>query len=108
MSECLQASEIPQTHSGQSLPVWIRLPKQGRKGRSALPCPISGLPRATLIDLCVKSKRNGWKPPVKSKKIQQAGSKRGIRLIHVPSLLAWIESQPEESLPDQTFTEKTK
>jgi hypothetical protein len=104
MAEMLPSSEIPPVTEKSDRPVWIRLPKQARNGKPAEHCPISGLPRATLIDLTVKSKRNGWKPPVRSKKIRQKGSKRGIRLIHVESLLAWIEDQPDE---DTTIQETT-
>jgi hypothetical protein len=34
-------------------------------------------------------------PPVKSKLVKVPGATRGRRMVNVPSLLAWIEAQPD-------------
>lgn len=72
-----------QTHP----PDFIRLPKSGAR------CPYTGLSRSTLYELLVPSKRNGYRPPVKSKHIRRPGAMRGIRLIYYPSLISYLVNQ---------------
>lgn len=81
-----------QDRAGTIAPVWIPMPKQGRKGVIAPRCQHSGLTRAMLYQLCVPSKANNWTPKVKSKCIKRNGSKRGVRLVHYRSLMDYIES----------------
>lgn len=65
-------------------PAFIRLPKPPEK------CTISGLCRSTLVKLI-----SGPNPLVNSKVLKQPGSKRGIRLIEVSSLLAYLNGLPD-------------
>ncbi len=68
---------------------WIRLPAPG--GR----CPRTGLSRGSLNDLVFADP-----PNVRSVVLKKPGAKRGVRLIHWPSLRAYLEglmnSQMEE------------
>ena len=59
--------------------VWIPLPRQGER------CPISGLQRGRLLTLITEGK-------IKSSHLREGNAKRGSRLVHVESLLAFIES----------------
>jgi hypothetical protein len=70
---------------------WIPLPP----ARGGIPCPVSGLPRSSLCKLTVPCAENGLTPPVKSKLVKVPGATRGRRMVNVPSLLAWIETQPD-------------
>lgn len=70
-------------------PEWIRLPKSGER------CPISALSRSALNAALLPTKANGFKPPVLSKSVKSHRlASRGMRLINVASLLAFIEAQP--------------
>lgn len=73
------ASEAPQ------LPEFIRLPKAGRQ------CQWTGLSRGSLNDLIL-----GPGAPVKSVVIVQPGASRGIRLIHLASLLDHLHARMAE------------
>jgi hypothetical protein len=64
----------------QFQPKYIRLPKDGERD------PVCGLSR-TEIKLAVKAGE------VRSVAIRKPGKDRGVRLIDVDSLLAWIERQ---------------
>ena len=73
-------------------PVFIRLPAP--KGR----CPYTGLSRSALADLCVPSKANRFKPPVKSiAPKRRKDAKRAARLIDFESLMAYLLSQCQEA-----------
>ena len=65
-------------------PVYIRLPKPGEK------CPITGLSRAKLNELILPNERNHFNPPVASKSVRKAGSQRGVRLVLLESLMAYL------------------
>jgi hypothetical protein len=65
---------------------YTRLPKSPDK------CPVSGLCRSTIVSLI-----SGPNPLVKSKLLKQPGAKRGIRLIDVSSLLAYLHGLPDAS-----------
>ena len=65
-------------------PTWIRLPKSGRL------CPYTGLSRSGLNALIL-----GTKPPVKSVSLKKRYAVRGTRLIHLGSLLAYIEAMAQ-------------
>ena len=77
--------------SQQFTPDFIRLPKPG--GR----CPHTGLSRSSLYELIVPSKRNGYRPPVKSRHIKGPGAMRGIRLIHYVSLIEFLSTEEVQS-----------
>jgi hypothetical protein len=66
-------------------PIWIRLPKSGT------PCPYTGLSRSALNALIL-----GPKPLVKSVSLKKRYAVRGTRLIHLGSLLLYIESVAAE------------
>jgi hypothetical protein len=85
---------IPNQH------LWVRLPKNKER------CPYTGLSRSTLCLLATPMRRNHNQPPVLSKAVLANGSKRGIRLIHLPSLLAYIEKQSSFAPKDETKQEE--
>lgn len=60
---------------------WIRLPQPRNR------CPLTGLSRTGLIELCERS--NG---AIKVARIQRPGTARGVILIHRESLLAYLDS----------------
>lgn len=78
----------PTPASGQGGPVYIRLPKPGEK------CPISGLSRAKMNELILPNERNHFKPPVASKSLRKKGSTRGVRLVLLESLMAYLSGSP--------------
>jgi hypothetical protein len=61
-----------------STPEWVRLPRQGEAE------PRTGLTRSVLNRLCNEKK-------VKSVSLRDEGKKRGTRLVHLPSLLSYLE-----------------
>lgn len=67
-----------------NLPIFIRLPAPTAR------CPYTGLSRTTLTELTVPSKENGYRPPVKSHLLAAPGAKRGIRIIDLESLMAYL------------------
>lgn len=71
-------------------PEFIRIPV-GQK------CPFTGLSRAKLYQLISPSAGNGFRPVVKSISLRTPGAAKGVRLIHYPSLLAYLHSFAEES-----------
>ena len=60
---------------------WVRPPRPTER--------IEGHSRAELYDLAAQGK-------IRSKAIRKPGTKRDIRLFHVPSIRAYIESIPDE------------
>lgn len=74
-----------QAQTGQ--PRYIRLPKPGEK------CPITGLSRAKLNELILPNERNNFAPPVASKSLRQKGAQRGIRLVLLESLMAYLSGK---------------
>ena len=70
---------------------FIRLPKSGDR------CVVTGLSRSALCGLVLPSLGNGGKPPVKSKVLKSnPGNMRGIRLIHVGSLLQFLNREEDQ------------
>ena len=61
-----------------STPEWVRLPRQGEAE------PRTGLTRSVLNRLCTEKK-------VKSVSLRDEGKKRGTRLVHLPTLLSYLE-----------------
>jgi len=69
-------------------PVYLRLPREGAR------CPYTDLPRSTLKDLCIPTRANRFKPPVKSISLRKSKyAKRGIRLIDFNSLMRYLRSK---------------
>jgi hypothetical protein len=64
-----------------SLPEFVRLPKPGSR------CHWTGLSRSALCELILPSRA-----PVRSVVLKRRGAKRGIRLIHLPSLIAYLHT----------------
>ena len=64
------------------IPEYSRLPKPPRS------CPHSGLNRSAMNRLVL-----GPNPKVKSVLLKEPGTARGIRLVHVPSLLAHLAAE---------------
>jgi hypothetical protein len=69
-------------------PEFIRLPKGG-------PEHFSGLTRSKLNALVLPCPENNGKPPVRSVCLRQPGRQKGVRLIHLKSLLDYLNSQLE-------------
>ena len=89
--------ESPSTQAvtaGKPLPEFVRLPRSG-------PEYYTGLTRSTLNNLILPSEANGYRPPVRSVCLRKPGRARGVRLIHLDSLLTWIKSQDVLSAPAQ-------
>ena len=84
----IQHSSAPtnQTSSGNG-PRYIRLPKAGEN------CPITGLSRAKMNELILPNARNNHRPPVISKSLRQPHQARGVRLILLESLLAYLKPE---------------
>ena len=78
-----------------NLPEFIRLPRGGTRD------PITGLSRSALNSLILPSNGNGFKPPVKSVCLRKHGAARGIRLIVLKSLLAYIHGQADQEAADE-------
>jgi len=69
-------------------PEFIRLPKGG-------PEHYTGLTRSKLNALVLPCPENNGKPPVRSVCLRQPGRQKGVRLIHLKSLLDYLNSQLE-------------
>lgn len=75
------------TPSGGTLPAYVRMPQPGNAEA------LTGLRRGALYELAKEGK-------IKTATIRRKGSMRGIRLVHVESLLAYVAScadTPEEN-----------
>jgi hypothetical protein len=73
-------------------PFFVRLPKPGER------CPISGLSRSALVNLCVPSKANDFHAPVKSIELKfKKRATRGARLIDYKSLIAYLRGLRKEA-----------
>lgn len=70
-------------HNWGMRPTFVRFPSGNSR------CPVTGLTRGHLHDLCVPCGRNGFRPPVKSHLVGSA--RRGARFIDVASLLAYLD-----------------
>jgi hypothetical protein len=66
-------------------PLYIRLPSQGV-------CPYTGLKRGVLERLCVPSKRNNYKAPVRSVSLKEPGMRKAARLVNYKSLTTFLAS----------------
>lgn len=68
-------------------PEWIRLPRPRQE------CRYTSLKRGFLISLIMPCAENGHRPPVRSVLLRKKGNVSGVRLIHLQSLLDYIEKQ---------------
>jgi hypothetical protein len=76
----------------RSRPIFVRLPKPGER------CPISGLSRSALVNLCVPNKANDFRAPVKSIELKfKKHAKRGARLVDYESLMAYLRGLRKEA-----------
>jgi len=73
-------------------PEWIRLPKPGQLE------PHTGLARTKLNQLILPTKDRP-NPPVHSISVREPHQKRGVRLIHLQSLLDYLESIDRAASP---------
>jgi hypothetical protein len=71
---------LAERNGGQ--PIWVRAPRGGG------PCPWSGLSRSTLYALASEGR-------IRTASIRAPGSLRGVRLFHLPSIMALIEASEE-------------
>ena len=78
------------THSKK--PEWIRLPKAGQLE------PNTGLGRTKLNQLILPTKDRPT-PPVHSISVREPHQKRGVRLIHLQSLLDYLEGIDRAASP---------
>jgi hypothetical protein len=76
------------------VPEFIRLPKPGSRE------PFTGLSRSKLNQLILPSEENGHKPPVRAVVLRKREAIRGVRLIFLDSLIAYIREQAIFSLTD--------
>ena len=65
-------------------PEWIRLPQPRTR------CFWTGLSRSVMSRLTTPGRANGFTPPVRSRVLLSKGKKRGVRLVHYPSLLKFL------------------
>lgn len=85
--------------NAQIFPAFVRLPKSGTR------CPWTGLSRSALCELILPARA-----PVKSVVLRRRGASRGIRLIHLQSLLDHLHAQgtteavDSEPAPESTPT----
>lgn len=66
---------------------FMRLPKNGEHD------PIFALKRSFLNALVLPCPENNWRPPVKSIVLRRKRARKGVRLIEIASLRAWIREQ---------------
>lgn len=75
-----------QVPAPQSTPEWARLPKPGTR------CQYSGLARTTLVELIDRRE-------IRAITVRQPEATRGIRLIHLGSLFAYLARLDAEQNP---------
>ena len=68
---------------------FMRLPPAGQQD------PIFGLKRSYLNLLILPCRENGFRPPVKSIVLHRTRGRKGVRLIEIASLRAYIRQQIE-------------
>lgn len=76
---------LPSVDLDGNLPQFVRLPKPGKR------CRWTGLARSALNDLIL-----GKDPPVRSVVVARTGASRGIRLVHLGSLLKHLNGLMEQ------------
>ncbi len=68
---------------------YMRLPPNGQHD------PIFALKRSFLNSLILPCRENNWRPPVKSIVLHRKRARKGVRLIEIVSLRAYILSQAQ-------------
>lgn len=76
-------AEVTARPTAAALPCYVRMPLPG------CPCPITGLRRGALYALASQGK-------IKTCTIRKKNSLRGVRLVSVSSLIAFVESCADE------------
>ncbi len=66
---------------------FMRLPPAGEHD------PVFGLKRSFLNSLILPCRENSWRPPVKSIVLRRKRARKGVRLIEIASLRAYILAQ---------------
>lgn len=64
---------------------WVPLPKPGKK------CEWCGLGRSKINTLILPTPENNFRPPVKSASLRQPGQQKASRVIHLKSLLSYLD-----------------
>lgn len=77
-------------YNNDTMPEWIRLPRAGQRE------VYSSLSRAKLNQLILPTAGCPY-PPVRSISLRQPHQSRGVRLIHLPSLLGYLSSLEKHS-----------
>jgi hypothetical protein len=75
---------------------WIRLPPGGGQ------CEVTGIRRTVMNQLVLPCEANGFKPPVRSVSLKKPGGIKGCRLVHLPSLLAYLAKLEAEQMAAAT------
>ena len=93
LSDATTAAEGVSAHPEPPPPVparpeYIRLPLHG-------PCPWTGLSRAKLNELILPCPVNSFRPPVRSVSLAPPGKTKGVRLIHLASLLDYLHRRSQ-------------
>lgn len=88
------AAAMRQETGYNTRPEFIRLPKPGER------CPLTGLSRGTLNELCIPTEKNNHRPLVRSHIIKKPGAARGVRLINYASLLKYLHQLPAEAVKE--------
>ena len=70
---------------------YMRLPQAGVRD------PLCGFTRSYLNTLILPCRENNYTPPVRSFSLRRPGLKRGVRLVDVASLRAFIEQQATQA-----------
>ncbi len=73
---------------------WLRLCRPGER------CPVSGLSRSTLAELCRPGPRNDYRPQIECRVLKRKGATRGVLLVNRQSLLDYINEQPAPTRAD--------
>lgn len=86
------ARESPNFNPVSTTPAFIRLPKPKQN------CPVTGLSRTGMYNLCVPCTANGFRPIVPAKCLRQPGNLRGVWLVPYPQLIGFLTSLPTPRL----------
>jgi hypothetical protein len=79
----IEVSRMDASTASPARPEFIRLPLRGA-------CPWTGLTRAKLNQLILPCRENNFRAPVRSVSLAPPGKTKGVRLIHLESLLAYL------------------
>lgn len=74
-------------------PAFVRMPRVRER------CPLTGLSRDQYDALVRPSKRNNYRPPVRSK-LWKSSEGRVIRLVDFESLVSYLRNLPDGAIPE--------